>query len=165
MTPPTASRKPPPENPEEFARDYCLRILERRMHSRRELEVKIRRKGIDPEIAAPILDRFTEVGLVDDEAFARAFVASRQRRRPRGRRVLEGELAARGVDREIIARVLDALVEDEDPVEAAERALAPKLRGLASLDREAARRKASGFLLRRGFAYEVVRRVLSEHLP
>jgi len=122
--------------------------------------LKLRQKGIGGDIADPVLDRLVDVGLLDDAAFARAFVASRQRSRPRGRRALEQELFQKGVSRDVIQSVLEELVEEENPRDAAERALAPKLRGLARLDNAAARKKASQFLSRRGFDYDTVRTVV-----
>ncbi len=152
-------------DPEARAREIVLAALERRMQSRRELELKLRRKGIADAVAAAVLDRLTEVGLVDDAAFARALVASRQRTRPRGRRGLESDLVAKGVAREVIDRVLDEREEEEDVVAAARRAVAAKLRALAGKPRPEARRKAEQFLLRRGFDYETVRRALDLDLP
>jgi regulatory protein len=155
----TADRDLPPED---RAREICLRALDRRMYSRRELEQSLQRKGIDRETAAPVLDRLAEVGLVDDEAFARAFVASRQRTRPRGRRALEAELFKKGIAREIADRVLGDVAEEEDPVEAARRAVAAKLRSLSGRPPAEIRRKAEQFLLRRGFNYGTVREALAD---
>lgn len=151
--------------PEDRARELCLAALERRRHSRRELERKLREREVTAEVAARVLDRLTEVGLVDDLAYARAYVESRQRRRPRGGRGLAAELAARGVAPEVIATVLGEEGEREDPAEAARRAVASKLRSLAGRPRDEARRKAADFLSRRGFSYDTVRRVLDEALP
>jgi regulatory protein len=107
-----------------------------------------------------VLDRLAEVGLVDDEAYARVFVAERQRTRPRGPRGLAAELAARGIAAEVIDRVLRDAREAEDPVQAAARAAAPKVRSLRGKPREEIRRKAEQFLLRRGFGYETIREAL-----
>lgn len=151
---------PPPS--EERIREICLTSLEHRMRSRRELERILRRKGVAPDAAAPVLDRLVEVGLVDDEQFARAFVASRQRTRPRGARGLAVELAQRGISREIAERVLADLAGEEDAVGTARRAVASKLRSLAGRPREEIRRKAEQFLLRRGFSFDVAREALRD---
>jgi regulatory protein len=132
------------------------------MRSRYELEQILRRKGVPPEVGAPILDRLTEAGLVDDMAFARAFVASRQRTRPRGRMGLVAELKKRGIDGDVIDAVLDDWTASEDPVDAARRAVAPKLRSLAGKPAPEVRRKAEQFLLRRGFGFETAREVLRD---
>lgn len=142
-------------------REICLRALERRRRSRRELEILLQRKRISPETAAPVLDRLTEVGLVDDLAFARQFVTERQRSRPRGERALAVELRGRGIAADIIEEVLAETLEEESPVEAARRAVAGKLRSLSGKPPEETARKAQQFLLRRGFGYETVREALS----
>ena len=147
--------------PEERAREICLTAMERRMRSRWELLRILKRKGIREEIADPVLDRLIEVGLVDDEAFARTFVASRQRTRPRGPRGLNADLRQRGIAPEVIGRVLEELRETEDPVETARRAVAGKLKSLSQKPQAEARQKAEQFLLRRGFGFEVIREALS----
>ena len=144
------------------AREICLRALERRRRTRRELEQALERKRVDPEVARAVLDRLTEVGLVDDLAYARAFVVARQRARPRGRRALAMELARKGIGPQIVDRVLEELGAEEDPVQAARRALAPKLRALRGRPAEEVRRKAEQFLLRRGFSYAVARDALAD---
>jgi regulatory protein len=130
------------------------------MRTRKDLAQILTRKGIPPEAATAVLDRLQEVGLVNDEAYARAFVASRQRTRPRGTRGLSSELYAKGVPRDIIDRVLEETEESEDPVEAARRAVAPKLRALSGKPPAEIRRKAEQFLLRRGFSYSAAREAL-----
>jgi len=146
--------------PEERAREICLSALERRMRSRFELEQALRRKGIPTEVGDPVLDRLTAAGLVDDEAFARAFVESRQRSRPRGRRGLSSELLKKGIPPAVIDRVLSDREEEEDRVEVARRAVAAKLRTLAGKPPAVVRQRAEQFLLRRGFDYETIREAL-----
>ena len=146
--------------PEERAREICLTAMERRMRSRWELLRILKKKGIREEIADPVLDRLTKVGLVNDEAFARTFVASRQRTRPRGARGLDADLRQRGIASEVIGLVLEELRETEDPVETARRAVAGKLKSLSQKPRAEARKKAEQFLLRRGFGFDVIREAL-----
>jgi len=130
------------------------------MRSRFELEQILRRKGVPPEVGAPVLDRLTAVGLVDDAAFARAFVESRQRSRPRGKWGLSAELRKRGIAPDVIDLVLVEREGEEDPVEAARRAVAAKLRTLAGKPPALVRQRAEQFLLRRGFDYETIREAL-----
>jgi regulatory protein len=154
---PPAADLPPPER----AREICLAALERRRRTRFELERTLARKGVPAEVAAPVLDRLAEVGLIDDLAYARVYVAERQKSRPRGPRGLASELAAKGIAASIIDRVLAESRETEDPVASARRAVASKLRALRHLPPAEARRKAEQFLLRRGFGYETIREALS----
>lgn len=147
--------------PEERAREACFAALERRMRSRYELLVILRRKRIPEEVAEQVLDRLTEVGLIDDTEFARVFVASRQRSRPRGPRGLAAELRKRGIDPGVIDRVLEEAGESEDPVATARRAVEAKLRALSGKPPGEMKRKAEAFLLRRGFSYDVIRDALA----
>ena len=153
----SAGQEPAPEN---AAREICLAALERRPRTRRDLKERLLRKRIPEEVADAVLDRFVEVGLVDDEAFARALVMSRQRGRPRGVRALAVELRRKGIPDDVAERVLAELVVGETPEEVAARALAPKLRSLAGRPPEEVRRKSQQFLLRRGFDYETVNVVM-----
>ena len=148
--------------PEERARQLCLGALERRMRTRKQLAQLLTRKRISLDIATPVLDRLQEVGLINDEAYARSFVSSRQRTRPRGSRALSSELWAKGISPEVIDRVLTETDQVEEPIEAARRAVAPKLRQLAGKPQDEVRRKIEQFLLRRGFSYETARDVLRD---
>jgi regulatory protein len=139
-----------------------LDALERRMRTRKQLAQLLARKRVSLEIATPVLDRLEEVGLINDEAYARSFVASRQRSRPRGSRALSSELWAKGIAPDVIERVLVETTETEDPLEAARRAVGPKLRQLAGKPDVEVRRKIEQFLLRRGFSYETARDVLRD---
>jgi regulatory protein len=149
-------------SPEERARQLCLDSLERRMRTRKQLAQLLSRKRVEPEIAESVLDRLQEVGLINDEAYARAFVTSRQRTRPRGTRALSSELWAKGIPAEVVDRVLAESAEAEDPKDAARRAVAPKLRQLAGKPQDEVRHKLEQFLLRRGFSYETARDVLRD---
>jgi regulatory protein len=146
--------------PEERAREICLSALERRMRSRFELDQILRRKGVPAEVGDPVLERLTAAGLVDDAAFARAFVESRQRSRPRGKRGLSAELRKKGIAPAVIELVLAEREEAENPVEEARRAVAAKLRSLAGKPPALVRQRAEQFLLRRGFDYETIREAL-----
>jgi|RhiMetdeSRZDD1v2_1073273.scaffolds.fasta_scaffold22799_11 regulatory protein len=149
-------------SPEERARQLCLDSLERRMRTRKQLAQLLSRKRVEPEIAESVLDRLQEVGLINDEAYARAFVTSRQRTRPRGTRALSSELWAKGIPAEVVDRVLAESAEAEDPKDAARRAVGPKLRQLAGKPPDEVRHKLEQFLLRRGFSYETARDVLRD---
>src|SRR3954454_1475307 len=92
----------PDVDPESVARAIALRMLERQPRTRAELARGMARRGVPADVAAAVLDRFTEVGLVDDEAFASAWVESRHAGRGLGRRALTAELRRRGVDEQVV---------------------------------------------------------------
>ena len=96
-------------DPEEQARQLCLRLLTGRPRTRAQLAEAMHRRGVPDDAAATVLARFTEVGLIDDAAFARAWVESRHHGRGLARRALSAELKQRGVDGEEISAAVSAL--------------------------------------------------------
>lgn len=158
-----APTRPAPRSDEvEAAREIALRQLTVRARSRGELERTLSRKQVAAEDAAVVLDRLTEVGLVDDVDFARQWLAAGARR-GRGRRALAAELAGKGVPREVIAEAMAELEGDHDYAVALEFAQR-KLRSLGSLTPQVRQRRLFGALARRGFSASVTAQVIREVL-
>src|SRR4029078_7934366 len=86
-------------DPESVARGVCLRALTGAPKTRQQLAELLTKRGCPDDAAETVVDRFTEVALIDDAAFARAWVSSRQSGRGLARRALSAELRAEGVDR------------------------------------------------------------------
>jgi regulatory protein len=107
---------------------------------------------------APVLDRLTEVGLVDDRAYARVYLERRAASRPRGARLLRGELLAKGVPADVADEALAERRDATDPVEDALKALRPWLPRNLALEPRERRRKLWQFLARRGFSSDVIER-------
>jgi regulatory protein len=129
------------------ARAASLRLLSHRPRSESELRRRLERRGTAPEVAEETITRLKELKLLDDDEFARSWIESRERRSPRGRRLLTAELRAKGVTPESIRESVDT-VDEED---AAYRAAARRARSLATLRHDDFRRRLRDFLLRRGF--------------
>jgi regulatory protein len=150
-------------DPESVARGICLRALTGAAKTRQQLAELLAKRGIPEDAAEAVLDRFTEVGLIDDAAFARAWVSSRQAGRGLARRALSAELRAKGVDPEVAAEAVGE-VDDEDERAAARRLVERKLGSMRRLDRATATRRLMGMLARKGYngglAAAVVRDVL-----
>ncbi|WP_239521164.1 regulatory protein RecX [Blastococcus saxobsidens] len=165
MTPDVAPGSPEdaPADPEAVARAVCLRALTGAPKTRKQLADLLAERDVPEEAAATVLDRFTEVGLIDDAAFARAWVNSRQAGRGLARRALSSELRAKGVDPEVAAEAVE-LVDDEDERAAAHRLVERRARSMSRLDRTTATRRLMGMLARKGYsgglAAAVVRDVL-----
>lgn len=157
---------PEPDH-EEIARKILLDQLTGRARSRADLEKALARRRVPEEIASRLLDRFEEVGLIDDEAFARDWIAQRQSGRGLARRALAQELRRKGID-DGVAREALAEVGNEDEVEAARMLVRRKLRSVRSLDEQVAVRRLVGMLARKGHssgvAYQVVREELGADL-
>lgn len=152
----------PDADPVAVAREIALRQLTVRARSRAELAKALVRKNVPDEVAKTVLDRLTDVGLVDDEVFARDWLAAGDRRQ-RSRRALLMELAEKGVDREIAESAAAELDADRDYAVArgyAER----KAAGMGRVAPEARYRRLAGALARRGFPASVVAQVTREVL-
>ena len=162
----------PPEDPsalgpdadaEEVARKILLDQLTGQARSRAELETKLAKRQVPDEVAQRLLDRFEEVGLVDDRAFARSWVQSRQAGRGLARRALAHELRRKGIDDQVAREALDE-VDPDDEVEAARTLVRRKLRSVQRLDQTTAVRRLSGMLARKGYPPGVAFRVVREEL-
>jgi regulatory protein len=154
---------PEPDH-EAVARKILLDQLTGQARSRHELADRLARRNVPDEVAGRLLDRFEEVGLVDDEAFARAWVDSRQRTRGLARRALAQELRRKGVADETAREVL-AEVDPAEEERTARELVRKKLRGLRTVDDTAAARRLAGLLARKGYpaglAYAVVKEELA----
>lgn len=161
---PPADRPGQDADPESVARKILLDQLSVQARSRHELEERLARRDVPEEVASRLLDRFEEVGLVDDEAFARSWVDSRQRTRGLGRTALAVELRRKGIADETAKAVL-AEVDPGDEEAAARLLVQRKLRSMRGIDGQVAARRLVGMLARKGYssglAYAVVRQELA----
>ncbi|MDX6300160.1 MAG: regulatory protein [Nocardioidaceae bacterium] len=146
-----------------MARKILLDQLTGQARSRSELRGKLAKKGVPGELAERLLDRFEEVGLVDDEAFARSWVQSRQSGKGLARRALAVELRRKGIEDEVARTALDE-VDPDDEVESARLLVGRKLRTVGGLDRDTAVRRLTGMLARKGYPAAVCFRVVREEL-
>lgn len=155
----------PDDDPAEVARQVCLDQLSFAARTRAELAAACARRGVPQEVAEQVLSRFGEVGLVDDAAFAQAWVAQRSTGKGLARRALSQELRRRGVDDETTAEAVAALA-PEDELAAARALVDKRLRTTAGLAPDARVRRLVSLLARKGHtsgtAYRVVREALAE---
>jgi regulatory protein len=145
------------------ARKILLDQLTGQARSRSDLAGKLAAKGVPTEVSERLLDRFEEVGLVDDAAFARAWVQSRQPGKGLARRALGQELRRKGIDDALVRDALDE-IDPDDEVEAARTLVRRKLRSVARVDQTTAVRRLSGMLARKGYPPGTAFRVVREEL-
>jgi len=153
----------PNRDPGELAREICLRQLAVRPRTRAELATALRRRGIADEVIDEVLDRYDEVGIIDDEAFARAWVTSRHHGKGLARRALAGELRRKGVDPDAVGEALDEL-DTETEEETARSLVARRMRVERTAAPEAAFRRLVGMLARKGYPAGLAIRVVKEAL-
>ena len=155
----------PAEDPESVARRILLARLTDQPRTRAELAGFLAAKDVPDEVATRLLDRFTEVGLIDDAAFARAWITSRLAGRGLARRALASELRRKGVSDEVAREALDE-IDPDDEVMAAHRLVRRKLPGMARLTPDVRTRRLVALLARKGFpagvAFAVVRAEIAE---
>ncbi|WP_425553277.1 RecX family transcriptional regulator [Kribbella hippodromi] len=150
-------------DPYAVARTVLLDKLTGQPRTRAELAGVLAEREIPDEVADQVLDRFTEVGLIDDAAFANAWVESRHRGRGLGKRALAQELRRRGVDDQLARDALEEL--DPEQEEDTARALVRrKLRSMRSLDRQVAMRRLLGMLARKGYPGGMAMSIIKEEL-
>ncbi|QJT04548.1 recombination regulator RecX [Streptomyces asoensis] len=152
-------------DPAERARAICLRLLTGTPRTRKQLADALRKREIPDDVAEEVLSRFEEVGLINDGAFADAWVESRHHGRGLARRALAQELRTKGVDSELIEEAVGRL-DSEQEEETARELVARKLRSTRGLDRDKRLRRLAGMLARKGYpegmALRVVRQALEE---
>ena len=139
------------------AKEYALRLLEYRARSEAEMARRLARRGHDEETIERAVADLRAVGLLDDEEFARAWVASRAASRPTGRVRLLWELRRHGVDADTAAQAVEQGLEAEAELEAAW-TWARQRAGEAPDRKELGRLQAA--LQRRGFGREIVRDII-----
>jgi regulatory protein len=151
--------------------EAAARFLEARSRSTAEVRRRLGRAGYRSDLVDGAITRMTELGLLDDEAFGRAWLESRDRARPRGEIALRRELALKGVDRAVVDGLLDerrrpgGVVPEGAGVdlEAARRLLARNERALARVaDPRQRRQRAYALLARNGFDPETCREAAAE---
>jgi regulatory protein len=137
---------------EERTYQYALNLISRRPRSKKELRDRFQQRNVVPDIQDAVLNRLGENNLVDDDAFAQAWVENRQTFRPRSAWAIKQELRQKGVpDHAISAALVD--FNDDD---AAYRAATKAAGKLSKLSRENFKRRLSDYLRRRGFQYSTI---------
>ncbi|MGU3433399.1 regulatory protein RecX [Actinomycetes bacterium M1A6_2h] len=152
-----------------------MRYLTDRARSRKELADKLTTKGFAPDIIERVLDRLTDIRLIDDVEFAQQWVNSRHTYSGRGKRAIGMELRTKGISQDIAAEALDA-IDGDDERDRARELVVKKIRTLARsanltttdrAERDKIVRKLVSMLARRGFAqgmaFEVVKTELEAH--
>jgi len=156
--PDSGDREDPPE---ERARQVCLRLLTLEPRTRAQLAVALRKSGIPSHVADDVLSRFCDAGLIDDAAFARAWVESRHHSRGLSGRALTTELKRRGVDDEEIREAVAGLGPEAE-ADTARRLVAGKLAATRGQPAQARVRRLAGMLARKGYPPGLAFRVIRE---
>jgi len=139
----------------------ALKFLSYRPRSEREVRDYLEKKGGDTKIVEEITGKLKKQNLVDDHAFTTWWIEQRSRFRPKGKHLLWLELLKKGIKKEIIE---DSLFSEKEELDLAKKAARKKVKSYKNLEPLEFRQKMTAFLARRGFNWEVIKKVLEEIL-
>ena len=142
------------------ARNNAYALLRTRPRSEREIRDRLKLRGYAPALIEEIIEGLKKIGDIDDSKFAMAWMESRMHSNPVGDGVLKRELQMKGLSDEIIADTLKNKSENYDEYEIALSMAGARFERLKRLDRQKAGKRLYDFLLRRGFTYDNVKRVV-----
>lgn len=142
------------------ARNNAYALLRQRPRSVCEIRNRLKLKGYDDDLVEDVVVNLKRLGELDDERFARLWVESRMRMNPAGDVVLKHELKAKGISDSIVEAVLTENSGKYDEYEVALSMAKDRFERLKKLDRRKATKRIYDFLLRRGFKYDVIRRII-----
>jgi regulatory protein len=153
---PAREKKPPtPERLEQRARNVLLHQLARSAKSTHQLRKILEQREIPSEIAERVLVRFTEVGLIDDQAYAETIVNSRRNFKGLSKSAIKRELNEKGVPAPFIEQAIESITAEDD-LAAAQELAARRIRQMSSLAKDVRERRLAGYLGRKGYPSSVV---------
>lgn len=137
------------------ARNVLLHQLSRSAKSSAQLRTILEKREIPAEIAEEAIERFTEVGLIDDQAFAEMLVSSRRNIKGLSKSAIKRELNEKGVAQGFVEQALSTITA-EDELNAAQQLAVKRYRQMLSLTKEVRERRLAGYLQRKGYSSGVV---------
>ena len=144
------------------ARNNAYSLLRSRPRSEFEIRNRLKLKGYDIDIIDGVVEDLRRLGDIDDEKFARLWVESRMHCNPMGDVVLKQELKEKGVDISIIEATLAQKAKNYDEYEVAFNMASERFKQLKKLDQKKAMKRLYDFLLRRGFKYDTVNKIIGK---
>lgn len=139
--------------------NYAFRLLSFRMRSKEEMRGRLIKKGYAGTEINEVLEKLERLNYLNDTEFARLWVKNRVESKPSGSALMRRELKQKGIAPDIIKDVLDETLKGYDEYEAARELVLKKISKSKTRDDRLLRR-LSGYLMRRGFSYEVIQKVL-----
>jgi regulatory protein len=144
------------------AKNNAYSLLRSRPRSEFEVRQRLKIKGYCHEIVETVVSDLKRLGELDDAKFARLWVESRMHQNPMGDIVLRRELQEKGIGESIIEATLADKARHYDEFKVASIIAGERFRQFAKLDKRKALKRLYDFLMRRGFAFDTVQRVVSE---
>jgi len=144
------------------AKNNAYALLRMRPRSEYEIRNRLKLKGYDESIIEGVVNSLKRLGDIDDRKFAKLWMESRMHMNPVGDVVLRHELREKSVSDSIIEATLTEKAEKYDEYEVAFSMAKERFERLKKLDRQKAMKRIYDFLLRRGFKYDNIRKIVEE---
>lgn len=144
--------------------DRALKFFSYRPRSEKELQDWFARKQVGQETQKMVVEKLQSLGYLNDEEFAKWWIEQRSTFRPAGKRLLRMELLKKGIPKDLMAQLFDDSVFEETEIDLARRIIQKKLKSMKSLPDLELKQKLYGFLARRGFDWEIIKKVVDETL-
>ena len=146
----------------EKARRYVLRLLGRRSYSKKEVNDKLSKQGFGKVIIEQVREELTKLNLINDEEFAILYVEAKLSGKPKGHLLLIRELQRKGINPEIIKKVLAQLLPKKKEFLLAKKLTKRKMKEQKSLGRISTKQKLYFYLRGRGFQDELIEEVIEK---
>ena len=137
-----------------------LRFLSYRSRSEKEVRDNLLKKKAPQEIIESVITKLKEHKFLNDKEFAEWFIKSRTASRPKAARIIKMELKKKGISQEII----DDLPSTIDDLDSAKKLIEKKFEKYKSLEKKEVYNKLGGFLARRGFDWDTIKKAIDEEI-
>ena len=144
------------------ALSYSYRLINYRPRSKNELIDKLKTKKCDGSIMSQVIDTLTKQGAIDDVKFSRLWAQERIQQRSLSLNIIKQELLTKGVDIDVIERVLSDISQNTDELKIAMDLAQKRIKLLSSVDGLKKKKRLFDYLKRRGFSSDIVYQVLNE---
>ncbi len=154
------------ENQLYYIKQRAFRYLGRRLHSKSELRTKLLQKRYEVDLINEVLDELEVNKYLDDSEFALVFSEEKIKSKKWSGQKLKAELIKRGVNSNIITKVLKKVISADDNYKHAFSVAERKFKSLSNrnLDNKSIKMKLNTFLKSRGFNYDVIKEVCEKLL-
>lgn len=159
------------ESAEEFnlAKEKALKFISYRQRSEKEVRSKLLVQEFHPSVIDRVLSYLKDLGLLNDRAFAEAYVHDLLMKKPAGATLVRQQLRLKGIDKSIIDDVLHTQLDVDTQIMLAREAAKKHMRRYRTSRKKQERLKQQkrlvDFLARRGFAWDTVSSVVKEFFP
>jgi regulatory protein len=144
------------------ANNYALNLLSFRARSEKEIYDKMLQKGYEPSVIANTIQYLKEQQYINDKEFAETFIKDKVELSHYGRNRIKAELLKKGIDKELIDELIEATIQANEEYETAKELAKSKIKSYQKDKKDVQYRKLSGYLLRKGYSYDIVFKVAKE---